>query len=242
MYKDILISIIIPAYNEGHRIASTLSKIHEYFKDKKFKYEVIVVDDGSIDNTVRIVEENSKLFENIVLIENGENMGKGYSVREGMIEASGDLRLFMDADSSVDIKTLDLFVKYIKTGADIIIGSIEVGGSSNIDENHWYRRTLGKISKTLIRLIATPGIYDTQRGFKLFTRDASKIVFDRQTIDRWGFDIEIIVIALQHNLNIKELPVTWINSRTSSVHLGSYFATLFELFKILYQSLMGKYK
>lgn len=242
MYKDILISIVIPAYNEGHRISSTLEKIHEYFKNKKFQYEVIVIDDGSLDNTIDVINKCGNLFDNIVLIENGKNMGKGYSVREGMAEASGDLRLFMDADGSVDIKTLDSFIKYIPSGMDIIIGSIEISNLTKEDDNHSYRRLFGKIAKILIRHIATPGIYDTQRGFKLFTRNASKIVFSRQTIDRWGFDIELIVIAQEHNLKIKELPVNWINSKTSSVSLMSYFVTFYELFKIKFQSLLGKYK
>lgn len=242
MYKDILISIIIPAYNEGHRISSTLKKIHEYFKNKKFQYEVIVIDDGSLDDTIEVVNKCSVLFDNIVLIENVKNMGKGYSVREGMAEASGDLRLFMDADGSVDIKTLDSFIKYIPTGTDIIIGSIEISNLTKEDDNNMYRRLLGKIAKVLIRYIATPGIYDTQRGFKLFTREASKIVFSRQTIDRWGFDIELIVIAQEHNLKIKELPVNWINSKTSSVNILSYFTTFYELIKIKTQSLSGKYK
>lgn len=241
MSKDILISIIIPTFNEERRVSSTLRKVREYFSNKNFQYEVVVVDDGSTDNTVTVVEKESLYFENFIFIENIKNMGKGYSVKKGMLEASGELKLFMDADSSVDIKTLDSFVKYIKSGADIIIGSIEVPGSSIKDDNLGYRRLFGRYSKIIIRTLATPGIYDTQRGFKLFTKQAADTVFKRQTIDRWGFDIEIIVIAQCNNLNIREVPVDWKNSKASSVHIGSYFVTFVELLAIKLNSLLGKY-
>ncbi len=240
--EDILISIVIPTFNEEKRISLTLRMIREYFSNKNFQYEVVVVDDGSTDNTVDIVERNSQLFENFVLIENIKNMGKGYSVKKGMVEASGELKLFMDADSSVEIKTLDSFVKHIKSGADIIIGSIEVNGASIKDDNLGYRRVFGKISKVIIRALATPGIYDTQRGFKLFTKQAADTVFKRQTIDRWGFDIELIVIAQDNHLKIVEVPVDWKNSKASSVRFGSYFLTFIELLAIKFNSLIGKYR
>lgn len=220
------LSIIIPAYNEASRIEATLRAIQTYLKDTS--YELIVVDDGSQDATVAVLEK----FPNIKLIKNEKNRGKGYSVKRGMLAASGEYKLFMDADHSVKINNLEKFLNEARSGADIVIASIEMPGSTIRDNNHGYRRIFGKWSKWLIRAVATPGIYDTQRGFKLFTAHSADIIFPKLTIDRWGFDIEILVIAQKNNLKIKEVAVDWMNSRTSSVRFISYVDTFFELLKI----------
>lgn len=241
MSKNSLISIIIPAYNEESKIGQTLQDINDYFLKRDWNYEIIIVDDGSRDGTDIILEKYRSL-NNFIVIKNEKNMGKGYSVKRGMINASGDFRLFMDADHSVRIDNLDIFMKYIESGNDIVIGSIELTNSLiKNDDNHWYRRVLGKLAKILIRLIATPKIYDTQRGFKLFTKKATEIIFPKQTINRWGFDIEILVIAQINNLKIKEVAVDWNNSRASSIHIGSYIMTFFELIKIKVNNLYRIY-
>ncbi len=240
------LSIIIPAYNEALRIGPTLQAILDYLANKNFTHEIIVVDDGSKDATVSVVEKFRNIFKNIKLLKNDKNKGKGYSVRRGMLVASGEHRLFMDADHSVKIDNLDKFLKhsvreYSTEGSDIIIASIELPGSSILDDNHGYRRILGRLSKILIRHVATTGIYDTQRGFKLFNARATEIIFPRQTINRWGFDIELLVIARKKGLKIKEVPVEWINGKTSSVGIGSYIMTLWELLCIKVNSWKGKY-
>jgi len=233
MNNNIYISIVIPAYNEEFRIRPTLNDIYGYMQNRNYEYEIIVVDDGSKDDTSKVANEYKTKFRNLKVLRNEVNMGKGYSVNRGMLEALGELRLFMDADNSVKISNLDSFINHIKSGNDIAIGSIEIGEGKVVDNNVWYRRGMGKLSKWLIRHTVAPYIYDTQRGFKIFTKSAVETVFPLQTIYRWGFDIEILAIAIKKNLKIKEISVDWDNSAGSSVNLGSYIKTLFELVKIL---------
>ncbi len=215
------ISIIIPAYNEALRIGPTLETLSP-------TYEIIVVDDGSTDETLSVLRK----FPRIRILINEKNKGKGYSVKRGMLEAKGDYRLFMDADNSVTIANLPRFVEEIKKGADIVIGSIELPSSVTEDANYSYRRVLGKWAKWLIRSLAVPGIYDTQRGFKLFTAKSAQELFPLQTTERWGFDIEILTHAQKKGFKIKEIPVEWHNSGGSKVTIWSYFGTLWELVKI----------
>jgi dolichyl-phosphate beta-glucosyltransferase len=215
------VSIIIPAYNEALRIESTLQSLPG-------SYEVIVVDDGSVDDTIKVVEK----FSHVKVLKNEKNYGKGYSVKRGMLEARGELRLFMDADNSVTIANLPRFIDEIQKGADIAIASIEMSGATIEDANYSYRRVLGSLAKRLIRALAVPGIYDTQRGFKLFTKKATEMIFPQQTVNRWGFDIEILSLAQKKGLKIKEIPVEWHNSTGSKVTVWSYFGTLYELVKI----------
>ena len=235
----IYLSIIIPAYNEANRIGPTLDAISEYLKQRDFTYEIIVVDDGSTDQSVSVIEKYRLLFSNFISLKNEKNRGKGYSVKRGMLSACGEYRLFMDADHSVKIDNFDNFLNETKKGADIVIGSIELPGSEIKDNNQWYRRILGKMSKKLIQFVIAPGIYDTQRGFKLFTKKSIDIIFPKQTITRWGFDIELITIAIQHNLKIKEVPVIWLNGKDSSVGVGAYLTTFAELVKIKINSWQG---
>lgn len=222
------LSVIIPAYNEALRIGPTLEAVSKYLSSQNYPSEIIIVDDGSKDETKKVV----KRFPNVRLIENDQNHGKGFSVKEGMLAAKGDLRLFMDADHSVKIENIDRFINEIEKGADIVIASIEIPGSTIIDDNHGYRRVFGHWSKGLIRAMATKNIHDTQRGFKLFTQKAAEALFPKLMIHRWGFDIEILRRAQKTGFIIKELPVDWANSRASSVKITSYFTTLYELIKI----------
>lgn len=212
------ISIIIPAYNEALRIEATLQAIPP-------QYEIIVVDDASKDDTIRVVEK----FPHVILLKNEVNRGKGYSVKRGMLAAQGNHRLFMDADHSVKIDNLPRFMEEMQKGADIVIGSIELPGAGIQDDNSGYRRVLGRWAKQLIRRVAVPGIYDTQRGFKLFNRKAVDMLFPSLKTERWGFDIEILTRAQKNGLKIKELAVDWNNSKASSVNIWSYFHTLYEL-------------
>jgi dolichyl-phosphate beta-glucosyltransferase len=225
--SKINLSIVIPAYNEALRIEATLQAISKYLENQKYSYEIIVVDDGSTDNTIEVVGKYG-----VKIFKNERNMGKGYSVKRGMLSAEGEYRLFMDADHSVKIDNLERFMKCIEEGADVVIASIEVPGATIQDDNYGYRRIFGRLSKFLIRHIATSGIYDTQRGFKLFTESAANTIFPVQRINRWGFDIEILTIAQKKGMKIKELAVEWVNSKASSVTLSSYFYTLYELVKI----------
>ncbi len=241
MENKIYISIVIPAYNEEFRIHPTLDDIHMYMSRVNYEYEVIVVDDGSRDMTVEVLKEYESKLKNFRVLRNEVNMGKGYSVKRGMLEARGELKLFMDADNSVKISNLDRFILEIQNGFDVVIGSIEIEGAVTKDNNQWYRRVLGRLSKVLIRTIATPGIYDTQRGFKLFTKEATENIFPLLTIYRWGFDIEVLAIALNKDIKIKEIPVEWDNVGGSSVNLVSYIRTLVELVRIKCNLLFKRY-
>jgi len=194
------------------------------------------------DNTSGVVKKTQELVKNIRLIDNKENHGKGYVTRQGMLEAIGEYRIYVDADNAISIDQIDNFWPYLKQGFDIIIGSIELKGSKVEEHAACYRRFFGKVAKYIIRAFTIWEIHDTQRAFKLFPAKVTKEVFSRQTIKKWGFDIEILVIAKKLGYKIKELPVTWINAEGSKVTLGSYVKTFQELLKIKFNLITGKYK
>jgi len=235
------LSIIVPAYNESMRIGRTLSRIRSYFNRKKISYEVIVVDDGSTDGTAEVARGFRSGVENLRVLINEENKGKGFSVQRGMLAASGEHRLFMDADGSVDIAHLDSFMECAREGCDVVIGSIHARQSAVREHNGWHRRILGKLANAAIQTLAVPGIRDTQRGFKLFSAAAADFIFRMQTIERFGFDIETLVIAHNGGFTIQELPVAWDNPAGSSVTLKSYAQTLGELARITLNRMAGKY-
>jgi cellulose synthase/poly-beta-1,6-N-acetylglucosamine synthase-like glycosyltransferase len=240
--RHTLLSVIIPAYNESARIGATLSDLKRYFIKKDISYEIIVVNDGSKDDTADVVRAFAKNFPGLTLIDNKMNRGKGYAVKCGMLAASGAYRLFMDADNSVTIDAIEPFIEEMyRGGHDIIIGSIAFRYMPSIEHNGWHRRFFGSISKSLVRIVATPGIHDTQRGFKLFTSKAADIVFSRQQMERFGFDIELIAIAQLHGLSIKELPVYWNNPAGSTVHLKAYLDSFIELGRIYRNIVIGTY-
>lgn len=236
------LSVIIPAYNEAKRIAQTLLDIDKYLAKQKYDYEIIVIDDGSRDNTVKIVKNSQKLIKNLQVIDNPQNHGKGYVVRQAMLKAKGKYRLFTDADNSTAIDHLDQFWPWVEKGYQIVIGSIEMKGAKIVEQAAWYRRWLGRLAKLLIRAVLIWSIHDTQRGFKLFSEEAAEAIFPKQTIARWGFDMEILLIAKKLGYKIKEVPVDWHNPAGSKVNLAAYFKTLGELAKIRWNSLRGKYK
>lgn len=235
------LSIIIPAYKEENKIGNTLLEIDRYLSQQNYTYEIIVVNDGSTDKTVDIVKKFTQLVKNLRLIDNKINHGKGWVVKQGMLAAQGEYRLFVDADNAITMDHLDAFWPYLKQGYDIVIGSIEVKGAKIEEHAAWYRRILGKWSKYLIRFLTVWEIHDSQRAFKLFPAKVAEDVFKHQTIERWGFDFEIIVIAKKLGYKIKELPVTWINPAESTVTLGSYFKTLKELLKVKWNLIRRKY-
>lgn len=239
--NNIFVSVVIPAYNEAKRIGRTLTSIKTYFAKNGMSYEVIVVDDGSTDGTPEVVRRLGHGIENLTVLVNAENAGKGFSVNRGMSAAKGKVRLFMDADNSVDISHLDAFLLETDRGAEVVIGSINIDRTHVTEHNGWHRRILGSFANTLIQTLAVPGIGDTQRGFKLFTEKAAEIIFPKQTIARFGFDIEVLVIARMYGLKIQEVSVHWDNPAGSSVTAMSYVQTLTELLRIVFNRLTGAY-
>jgi len=236
------LSVIIPTYNEANKIKGTIEAIYSYLSRQDYSWEAIVVSDGSSDKTVEMVSEFISNKPEFSLIANTQNYGKGYVVRQGMLAATGDYRIFADADNAVSIEQIEKFWPYFSNGYDIVIGSIELPGAIINENAQWYRRFLGKYSKYLIRAVAGLwDIRDTQRAFKLFTAEAAKNIFSRTKINRFAFDIEVLVLAKKFNYKIKELPVVWNNSGDSKVHFSSYFQVLKDLFKIRWRLWMGRY-
>lgn len=238
------LSVIIPAYNEENRIKGTLEAVYNYFLRQNYSWEVIVVSDGSKDRTVEVISEFISNKPEMSLMANTKNNGKGYVVRQGMLQANGDFRLFTDADNSTSIEQIEKILPYLtEKEYDIVIGSIEVAGAEIKENAQWYRRVLGKYSKYLIRVVAGLwSIHDTQRGFKLFSVASARNIFSRTKINRFGFDIEALALAKKMGYKIKEFPVIWDNPGDSKVSLQSYFGVLRDLFKIRWYLWINNYK
>ena len=226
------ISIIIPAYNEEKRIVSTLQKILDYLTTKDFAWEIILVDDGSIDRTSEIAKGLIK-NERLRVIKNPVNQGKGYSVKKGALASNGEIILFSDADLSTPIEELDKMIPWLNEGYDIVIGSRALPESAIEIRQSCYREIMGKTFNLLVRTFVLKGFKDTQCGFKCFKRETALKVFNLQKINGFAFDVEILLIAKRLGLKIKDVQVRWINAPESKVHLirGS-FSMLWELFKI----------
>ena len=238
------LSVIIPAYNEEKRIGKTLEAIGEYLKRQSYDWEVIVVNDASRDDTVKVVSDFVLSASNFRLISNEINRGKGYAVTCGMMEAQGELRLFMDADDSTSIDHLERMIPHINNGCDVVIGSLAVPGARVVQggEEPWYRVLMGKLGNKWIQVFAVWGIHDTQRGFKLFTARAAQTIFPRLTIFGWGFDIEVLALARKFGFKIKEVPVTWDNDPNSKVNIWAYPKVLMETVQVRWNLLIGRYE
>lgn len=212
------ISVVIPAYNEAERIDKTLSLIESFFQERNDLKEIIVVDDGSSDSTSDIVQERATRLPYLKLVCNSQNQGKGFSVREGILRTSGDVVLFSDADLSTPIEELDKLLPWLDSGYEIVIGSRGLKESGILVHQPFYREYMGKIFNLWVRLIAIPGIKDTQCGFKLFRGDVARNIFARQKTKGFGFDVEILYIAQKLGYRIKEVPIRWRNDARSRVN------------------------
>ncbi len=235
-----LLSVVIPAYNEEKRIPATLQSLKEYFKDKDYEYEILVVVDGAKDNTAQVVKDAD--IPNLKLIDNKKNCGKGCVVRQGMLEAKGKYRLFMDADNATTIDHVEKLLPYFDKDYDVVIASVGVKGAEIVNNEKFYKRIFGLGSNLIIRIVLVPGIKDTQRGFKIFTAKAAEDIFKRLTLDRWGFDFEALAVARKLGYKIKEVPVRWKNDPKSLVTLGAYVKTFIELMKVRINLWEGEYK
>lgn len=215
--KRLSLSIIIPAYNEEERLPRTLERVVAYLGRRGTKFEIIVVDDGSTDGTVETALSLARRAP-IRVLRNDRNRGKGYSVRRGMLEAEGELRLFTDADLSTPIEELPKLERAVlEEGFDIAIASRGLPQSRLPVRQPFWREALGRTFNLYIQLLLLPGIWDTQCGFKLFTARAAEEVFRRVTIEGFGFDFEALYIAKKLGFRIKEVPVTWYHSPKTKV-------------------------
>ncbi len=234
------ISVIIPAYNEENRIEPTVKRVIYYLEHNFDKYEIIVVDDCSTDNTHNIVSKYKK--NNVKILRNKKNKGKGYSVKRGILDANYSLVLFSDSDLATPIDELGKFMNYIRE-YDIVIASRNLKDSDLKLKQPLYRQLMGKIFPLLVNLIALRGFKDTQCGFKLFKTNIAKKVVSLQTFDGFSFDVEILFIAKKLGYKIKEAPVVWIDKKGSKVSpIKDSIKMLVDLFKIRYNDLIGKYK
>ncbi len=235
------LSIIIPAYNEELRLPATLEKVAAYLKNCGREAEVLVVDDGSKDRTAAVAESFQSKIPALRVVSNGVNRGKGYSVRHGVQEAHGRIVLFTDADLSAPIEEADKLMEALEK-YDLAIGSRAVDRSLITVHESRFREFAGIIFNKLVRLILWLPFVDTQCGFKAFRRERCAIVFEQQTIERFGFDPELLYLARHHGLRAVEIPVRWGHSPATKVSmLGDSLQMFLDVFKIRCNSLLGRY-
>jgi glycosyltransferase involved in cell wall biosynthesis len=235
-------SIVLPAYNESKRIGTTLDKILTFSAKRGWNVEVIVVNDGSRDDTEEIVKKKTIQNPMLRLINNPGNRGKGYSVRNGMLHAQGEILLFSDADLSSPIEEAPKLFAAINDGADIAIGSRWLKPELQITRQPLRRQIFGRIFNLALRIILGLQFKDTQCGFKAFSRRAADVVFPHQKIERWGFDPEILFLARTYGLKVKEVPVAWAHRGGGAINpLRDGLRMLGEMLKIRWNSITGKY-
>ena len=236
-------SIIIPAYNESMRVSATLERVLAYVTERGWDAEVIAVNDGSRDNTAEIIRGFAHKDSRLQLLENPGNRGKGYSVRNGMLHARGEILLFSDADLSSPIEEAEKLFAAIAAGADVAIGSRWLRSDLQTQRQPLYRQLFGRTFNLMLRLTLGLNFKDTQCGFKAFTRRAAGAIFPLQNIERWGFDPELLYLAKRFGFKIAEVPVAWAHSegtRISPLRDGSKM--FLEMLKIRWNAISGKYR
>ena len=233
----VFLSVIIPAYNEEKRLSTTLHDVSAYLRQQPYGYEVLVVSDGSTDKTVEVVSS----FTGVRILHNEKNHGKGFVVRQGLLAARGQYRLFMDADNATPISEVSKLLEQAKK-YDVVVGSRSIKGSRIAMPQPFYRRFLGKCYVLLTALIAgLHGISDTQCGFKLLSAKCAGHVLPMCRANGWSFDVEILLVAKKHGYFIKEVPVNWSDGKGSRMSLKGMVLSVIELVKIRWNAVAGKY-
>ena len=235
-------SIVIPAYNESARLGATLEKVLAYVHARGWDAEVIVVNDGSRDNTADIVRTFSQKDPALRLVENPGNHGKGYSVRHGMLNARGRVVLFSDADLSSPIEEAPKLFQALEEGADIAIGSRWLRAEMQTQRQPLHRQVFGRIFNLMLRVTLRLQFKDTQCGFKAFRQPAVQAIFPLQQIERWGFDPEILFLARKFKFKVQEVPVAWGHSGGTRIHpLVDGSRMFLDMLRIRWYDLTGKY-
>lgn len=213
------VSIVVPAYNEERRLPPTLIDMIDYFDRQPYSYEILVVDDGSTDNTAEVVQKFERVRQQVKLIQLPKNQGKGHAVRLGVLNTKGQTILFADADGATPVEEFSRLYGVMMSGAEIAIGSRALSSLDTKVSTSVHRRLLGRIFNRWVNTVLLPTIADTQCGFKMFTRDAALFLFRRQHSDRFSFDVEILYIATKAHIQIHEVAINWNNIPGSKVNL-----------------------
>ena len=237
------LSVIIPAYNEEKRLPKTLAEIDKYLRKQDYDYEIVVISDGSKDNTAGVVKSLQPKIANLRLIDNKENHGKGYVVRQALLDAKGDIRLFTDADNSTSVDQVEKMFPYFEKGYDIVIGSRDVKGAVLDPPQPFFRVMVGNVFNLMTQVIVGLwGIWDTQCGFKALSAKAAKDILPKCKIDRWAFDPEILRIGRKMKYKIKEVPIVWKNDLESKVKMRSTIKMALDLVRIRWNLITFKYR
>lgn len=238
------LSVIIPAYNEERRIEKTLNVVYQYLTQQAFTWELLIVLDGVKDNTLGVIEAFAKGKENIRWINRLENRGKGYTVREGMLAAKGEVRLFTDADNSTDISHFDQMIPLFKSGHDVVIATRDrkdVPTARQAVPQPFLKRLFGNLGNLFIQVVAVPGIWDTQCGFKAFSATAVNRIFKVAKSNGWVFDIEALALAREFGFKIGLVGAYWEDDPNTHVKTSDYIKVILETVKIRLDLISGAY-
>jgi dolichyl-phosphate beta-glucosyltransferase len=228
-----LLSLVIPAYNEVGRIGRTVTLVTAFLDRQPYAWELIVVIDGGTADAAIEARQAAASRSNVRVVENGVNRGKGYSVRRGFADARGDRLAFIDADLSLPIEGVTPMMARFDAGADLVIGSRMVEGAKELGAAPPLRLKMGRVFNSVVQVVALPGLADTQCGFKGFTAQAARTIFADVTIDRFGFDVEVLYLARKHGYRIDELPVVCTYRSDSSVsRVGDVFSMLSDVCRV----------
>jgi len=241
---DIYLSVILPAYNEAGRLPRTLTRLHQYLCSQTYTYEILVVLDGPTDGTRDAVQSLMPEISHLKLVDRSVNRGKGYTVKEGMLKASGQIRLFSDADNSTDIVHFEQMKPLFDRGCDLVIASRhpkDIAGARQAVPQSKAKRMAGHLGNVLVQLLAVPGVWDTQCGFKAFRAGVAERIFSRTRIEGWGFDIEVLALARALDYRLGMIAAHWINDDSSHFRALDYLRVFGETLKVRGNFLARKY-
>ncbi|MFH1400964.1 MAG: dolichyl-phosphate beta-glucosyltransferase [Nanoarchaeota archaeon] len=233
------ISVVVPAYNEQKRIGGTLKAVSSYLRKQGYDFEIIVVDDGSVDDTVAVVRAVAD--PNVRVVSYARNRGKGFAVRKGLLAAKYPVTLITDSDLATPIREIKDLWRFLPEH-DIVIASRNMDGSRIHVRQPWYRRLVGKMFPLLVNILVLRGFKDTQCGFKLLKSRHAKRIARMLTLDRWAFDVELLFVARHLGFSVKEVPVEWFDRTGSKLHVvRDSVRMLGDLVRIRWNQVSGRY-
>lgn len=240
---NIKLSVVVPVYNEDKRLKSGFGHYYSYLKKQKYSWELIFVNDGSRDNTLKLLEDLVKGKPQVKIVSYSDNHGKGYAICQGIEKAQGEYILFTDLDHSVPIQTAENFFPYFEKGYPVVIGSRRVKGAKIAVHQKPLREFLGRGFTAIVNMFIYWGVADATCGFKAFENSVAKKIFSKITVYDWAFDAEILYICKKNSIKLAQAPVTWSDVRGSKVSLKKDILRSFRgILKIRINDLKGKYK